>query len=194
MSRLFQSFSQADSSTTRKYGGTGSGPRDQQAAGRADGRAHVGGKRRPGQGIDVPFHHPRAERAELPPARRRDFVGAQPELQGKRVLVVDDNATNRRVLGLQTAKWGMQSRATESPERGAALDRQRRLLRPRDPRHAHAGDGRRRAGARIRASRPQPAAGAVQLARPARGGRRRMACSAPTWRSRCASRSCSTRW
>jgi CheY-like chemotaxis protein len=53
--------------------------------------------------------------AETPPARSRDFVGAQPELTRKRVLVVDDNATNRRILSLQTAKWGMQSRATESP-------------------------------------------------------------------------------
>jgi CheY-like chemotaxis protein len=31
------------------------------------------------------------------------------------VLVVDDNATNRRVLALQTGKWGMESRATDSP-------------------------------------------------------------------------------
>ena len=50
-------------------------------------------------------------------------------MQGKRVLVVDDNATNRRVLVLQTGKWGMQSRATESPsealrwiEAGEAFD------------------------------------------------------------------------
>src|SRR5205823_2303994 len=52
---------------------------------------------------------------ELPPTRQRDFVGVQPMLQGKRVLVIDDNATNRRVLGLQTGKWGMASRTTESP-------------------------------------------------------------------------------
>jgi CheY-like chemotaxis protein len=53
--------------------------------------------------------------AQLPPARSRDFVGEQPALRGKHVLIVDDNATNRRVLALQTAKWGMHPRFTESP-------------------------------------------------------------------------------
>jgi CheY-like chemotaxis protein len=54
--------------------------------------------------------------AELPAASRRDFVGQQPALSGKRVLVVDDNATNRKVLALQGAKWGMVVRDTESPD------------------------------------------------------------------------------
>jgi CheY-like chemotaxis protein len=53
--------------------------------------------------------------AELPAAPRRDFVGVQPELRGRRVLAVDDNATNRRVLLLQAGKWGMQCRPTGSP-------------------------------------------------------------------------------
>jgi CheY-like chemotaxis protein len=57
----------------------------------------------------------RAEPAELPPNARREFVGAQPALAGKRLLIVDDNATNRKILALQTAKWGMLPRDTEAP-------------------------------------------------------------------------------
>jgi CheY-like chemotaxis protein len=119
MGRLFQSFSQADSSTTRKYGGTGLGLAiSKRLAELMHGRmwAQSDGL---GKGatflftINVPT-------ADLAPARQRAFVGVQPELESRRLLVVDDNETNRRVLALQTAKWGMQSRATESPKE--ALD------------------------------------------------------------------------
>ena len=115
MSRLFQSFSQADSSTTRKYGGTGLGLAISKRLAELMGGRMWAESEGPGKGstfrftINVPI-------AELPPARSRDFVGAQPELTGKRVLIVDDNATNRRMLSLQTAKWGMASRDTESPQ------------------------------------------------------------------------------
>ena len=114
MSRLFQSFSQADSSTTRKYGGTGLGLAISRRLAELMGGRMWAESEGPGKGstflftIEVPT-------AAMPPARQRDFVGVQPALQGKRVLVVDDNATNRRILELQTAKWGMSSRATESP-------------------------------------------------------------------------------
>jgi GAF domain-containing protein/DNA-binding response OmpR family regulator len=114
MSRLFQSFSQADSSTTRKYGGTGLGLAISRRLSELMGGRMWAESDGPGKGstfrftVDVPV-------ADMPPARSRDFVGAQPELTGKRVLVVDDNATNRRILSLQTAKWGMTSRDTESP-------------------------------------------------------------------------------
>jgi CheY-like chemotaxis protein len=45
----------------------------------------------------------------------RDLKGIQSALQDKRVLIVDDNATNRRILALQTEKWGMVPRETEHP-------------------------------------------------------------------------------
>jgi signal transduction histidine kinase/DNA-binding response OmpR family regulator len=118
MGRLFQSFSQADSSTTRKYGGTGLGLAiSKRLAELMDGRMWAESE---GLGKGATFLFAiKVPVAELPPARSRDFVGVQPELRGKRLLVVDDNATNRRVLALQTAKWGMQSRAAETP--GQAL-------------------------------------------------------------------------
>jgi CheY-like chemotaxis protein len=52
----------------------------------------------------------------MPPSNRREFVGAQPALAGRRLLVVDDNATNRKILALQAAKWGMAATDTASPE------------------------------------------------------------------------------
>jgi len=114
MGRLFQSFSQADSSTTRKYGGTGLGLAISRRLAELMGGRMWAESEGPGRGstflftVDAPI-------AELPAAPRRDFVGVQPELAGRRVLAVDDNATNRRVLLLQSGKWGLQCRATGSP-------------------------------------------------------------------------------
>jgi len=114
MSRLFQSFSQADSSTTRKYGGTGLGLAISKRLSELMGGQMWAQSEGPGKGSTF-FVSIVAPVAELSAARQRDFVGVQPALSGKRLLVVDDNATNRRVLLLQTAKWGMVPRATESP-------------------------------------------------------------------------------
>jgi len=128
MSRLFQSFSQADSSTTRKYGGTGLGLAISRRLSELMGGHMWAESDGPGKGSTFLFSI-QAPIAELPAARQRDFVGVQPELEGKRLLVVDDNATNRRVLSLQAAKWGMKCRATGSPseslswlEAGEAFD------------------------------------------------------------------------
>jgi GAF domain-containing protein/CheY-like chemotaxis protein len=113
MSRLFQSFSQADSSTTRKYGGTGLGLAiSKRLSELMGGRMWAESE---GLGKGSTFFVSIVAPAAAPPAtRQREFVGVQPALQSKRLLVVDDNATNRRVLALQTAKWGMVARATES--------------------------------------------------------------------------------
>jgi GAF domain-containing protein/DNA-binding response OmpR family regulator len=114
MSRLFQSFSQADSSTTRKYGGTGLGLAISKRLAELMGGRMWAESEGPGKGSTFLFNI-HAPIAAMPPARQRDFVGVQPALKSRRVLVVDDNATNRRILELQTTKWGMSSRATESP-------------------------------------------------------------------------------
>ena len=117
--KLFQSFSQADSSTTRKYGGTGLGlaisKRLAELMGGTMGVESAG----PGHGSTFRFTI-RALVAEMPQTSRRSFIGEQPALAGKRLLVVDDNATNRKILSLQTSRWGMSPRGTEFPSQ--ALD------------------------------------------------------------------------
>jgi signal transduction histidine kinase/CheY-like chemotaxis protein len=114
MGRLFRSFSQADSSTTRKYGGTGLGLAISRRLAELMGGTMWAESAGLGQGATFVFTI-RVQACELPQSARRDFIGAQPALSGKRLLVVDDNSTNRRVLALQAAKWGMVPSDTESP-------------------------------------------------------------------------------
>jgi GAF domain-containing protein/CheY-like chemotaxis protein len=114
MSRLFQSFSQADASTTRKYGGTGLGLAISKHLAEMMGGSMWAKSGGPGKGSTFIFTI-KAEGADLPPAQKRGFTGVQPELQNRRVLIVDDNATNRHILNMQTAKWGMSPRDTDSP-------------------------------------------------------------------------------
>ncbi|MEO6623725.1 MAG: GAF domain-containing protein, partial [Burkholderiaceae bacterium] len=93
LSRLFQKFSQADSGTTRKYGGTGLGLAISKLLAELMGGTMWAESGGPGQGST--FHFTIANKAtELPAGTRRDFIGEQPALRGKRILVVDDNATN----------------------------------------------------------------------------------------------------
>ncbi|HDQ73248.1 MAG TPA: PAS domain S-box protein, partial [Chloroflexi bacterium] len=116
MERLFRSFSQVDASTTRRYGGTGLGLAiSKRLCEMMGGQIWAESE----EGVGSAFHFTiRAEIAPMPqPAYLQD---AQPDLRGRRVMIVDDNATNRRILALQTQAWGMLHRATEFP--AEALD------------------------------------------------------------------------
>jgi len=110
MDRLFRAFSQVDASTTRQYGGTGLGLAiSKRLCELMGGTMWV--ESVPGQGSTFHFTFTAAA-AALPP--RIDLRGAIPYLSGKRLLVVDDNATNRRILTLQAKSWGMEVQAAES--------------------------------------------------------------------------------
>ncbi|HKD99445.1 MAG TPA: DUF3365 domain-containing protein, partial [Planctomycetota bacterium] len=111
LDRLFKSFSQVDASTSRRYGGTGLGLAIcKRLSERMGGRIWV--ESEPGKGSTFHFTILADSLEGLEAARPDD--GAI-RLGGRRVLIVDDNATNRRLLKLQTEKWGMFSRETESP-------------------------------------------------------------------------------
>jgi signal transduction histidine kinase/DNA-binding response OmpR family regulator/putative methionine-R-sulfoxide reductase with GAF domain len=120
LARLFQKFSQADSSTTRKYGGTGLGLAISKLLAELMGGNMWAESAGPGQGSSFHFTIG-CHGAALPQGSKRDFIGEQPALKGKRILVVDDNATNRRILALQSAKWGLVAEDTEAPERALQM-------------------------------------------------------------------------
>jgi PAS domain S-box-containing protein len=113
LGRLFQSFSQVDASTTRRYGGTGLGLAISQRLTELMG-GKIGVTSEVGTGSEFHFTIP-AVATEVPVPVRRDLSGVQPSLRDKRVLVVDDNATNRRIVTAHLDNWGMPSRTSESP-------------------------------------------------------------------------------
>jgi len=125
MDLLFQSFSQVDASTTRRYGGTGLGLAiSKRLAELMGGTMWV--ESQVGRGSTFHF----TIQAQITSAPMQTYQqSVQPDLRGKRVLVVDDNATNRRILSMQTKGWGMLPLATGSPlealdwiRRGASFD------------------------------------------------------------------------
>jgi signal transduction histidine kinase/CheY-like chemotaxis protein/HPt (histidine-containing phosphotransfer) domain-containing protein/uncharacterized protein YigA (DUF484 family) len=119
--RLFQSFSQADSSISRKYGGTGLGLAiSKRLSELMGGEMWVESDGVPGRGSTFHF----TIRAEPSQASPRSFLqNVQANLQNKRVLIVDDNETNQRIMVLQTESWGMKSLATATPSDALALIR-----------------------------------------------------------------------
>jgi PAS domain S-box-containing protein len=115
MDRLFQSFTQIDASTTRRFGGTGLGLVISKClAELMGGRMWAESQGIPGQGSTFHF----TIRAQSAASQTRVYLrNPQPELSGKRLLIVDDNATNRRILALQAQSWGMVVRmAASGPE------------------------------------------------------------------------------
>ncbi len=107
MDRLFKSFSQVDASTTRMYGGTGLGLAiSKRLAELMHGTMWV--ESTPGEGSTFSFT---IAAASLPTHARVWQRSAQPSLAGRRILIVDDNETNRRILTLQAQNWGMRARS-----------------------------------------------------------------------------------
>jgi len=113
LEHLFDAFTQADTSTTRRYGGTGLGLAiSRQLVELMGGTLHATSE--PGAGSTF---------TALIPLRLRSVPAAAPpvaDLAGKRALIVDDNATNRRVLAEMVTGWGCSARTTTQAQEALA--------------------------------------------------------------------------
>lgn len=121
MDRLFRSFSQVDSSTTRKYGGTGLGLAiSKRLVELMGGTLQVTSTE--GKGSTFSFV---LQGRVSHVAGRLSMVTENAALKGKKVLIVDDNVTNRNMLFRQIRAWGMRVElAASGPEALAILNRE----------------------------------------------------------------------
>jgi len=114
--RLFESFSQVDVSTSRRYGGTGLGLAiSRRLAELMGGTIWVESAGVPGRGSTFHVTIEAGETAMTPTALRRDGSFAD-----RRALVVDDNETNRRLMTAILGAWGMQSVVVPDAEQALA--------------------------------------------------------------------------
>jgi signal transduction histidine kinase/DNA-binding response OmpR family regulator len=124
--RLFQAFSQADDTTTRKYGGTGLGLAISKQLVELMG-GNIAFESRVGQGTTFWFKLPLMAATQLQPDRPALPSG----LSGLRLLIVEDNDTNRDILCNHALSWGMSVDA--APSAVAALNRLKQSSNPLPP-------------------------------------------------------------
>ncbi len=113
MQHLFQSFTQADSSTTRRFGGTGLGLAIAKSISELM-QGRIGAESAPGRGSRFWFT------AVLEPDAAAPSNSVRPALRPARVLIVDDNATSRGILERYTAAWGLRPHPVENGEQALA--------------------------------------------------------------------------
>ncbi|MCF8075346.1 MAG: response regulator [Desulfotignum sp.] len=124
--QLFEKFTQVDTSTTRQYGGTGLGLAiSRELAEKMDGT--IGVRSEPGKGSEFWF----TVWLTRQPLRAQENTEKPADLKNIRVLIVDDNATNREILTAQMDSWQMRvSDVADGPSALEALDR---ALTEKDP-------------------------------------------------------------
>jgi CheY-like chemotaxis protein len=115
MDSLFESFSQVDASTTRRYGGTGLGLAiSKRLVELMGGRLWVESEEGKGSSFHIELVAAEADVPERVPLDAR-------ALAGKRLLVVDDNELNREIVSRQARAWGMEPVPVELPSRALEL-------------------------------------------------------------------------
>ena len=113
---LFQEFQQAQTSGKRLYGGTGLGLAVCRSIVTLMGGT-IGLKSMPGEGTTITFD---AHFDVAPESQPAPPVPSAEDLQGMPILIIDDNATNRKILSELTRQWKMKPQACDSGESGLA--------------------------------------------------------------------------
>ena len=123
LERIFTPFSQADASTTRRYGGTGLGLSISQRLVELMGGV-IRIESTVGEGSTFEFTMKCRVAAVAPGGESPTEVEARERLRGRRLLIVDDNATIRQVLQRHADSWGIAVRAVASAAEALAVLRQ----------------------------------------------------------------------